>query len=114
MEVSGQLHASTSLPPGKSPDIHLIRGWLDPRIGLVAVAKRKKPLSLPGIEPPSSSPYLSPYTDLATPALLYKGDRSPFYTNITEIRTVVCKTLKALLHLLCYQQGRVCDKRTNK
>jgi hypothetical protein len=32
--VSGQLHASAALPPGKSPGTHFIGGWVDPRAGL--------------------------------------------------------------------------------
>ena len=34
MQVSGQLHAPASLPPGKNPRTHLIRGWVSPRAGL--------------------------------------------------------------------------------
>jgi hypothetical protein len=42
MEVSGQLHASAALPTGKSPpSTHWIGGWVDPRVGLDAVEKRK-------------------------------------------------------------------------
>jgi len=40
------------LTPGdKDPGTHWIGGWVGPRAGLDAVAKRKKALSLPGIEP---------------------------------------------------------------
>jgi hypothetical protein len=37
MEVSGKLHASAAL----LPDIQRIGGWVGPRAGLDAVAKRK-------------------------------------------------------------------------
>jgi hypothetical protein len=41
MEVSGQLHAPASLPTGKEhPGILWIGGWVGPRAGLDAVAKR--------------------------------------------------------------------------
>jgi hypothetical protein len=37
MEVSGQLHAPVSLPPGKEPPgTHWIGGWVGPRSGLEA------------------------------------------------------------------------------
>jgi hypothetical protein len=48
--------------------IHWIRGWVDPRAGLDAVTKTEKYLTLPGIEPRSSSPWPSHYTDWAIPA----------------------------------------------
>jgi hypothetical protein len=32
--VSGQHHSPADLLPGKEPDTHWIRGWLDPRAGL--------------------------------------------------------------------------------
>jgi hypothetical protein len=45
MEVSGQLHAPTALPPRKeSPE-----GWVGPRAGLDDVEERKF-LILPGLE----------------------------------------------------------------
>jgi len=62
--VSGQ----TSLPARFTLGIHWVGGWVDSRAGLVAVAKRKKSLTLPGIEPRSSSHYW----------LCYPG---PFFTT---------------------------------
>jgi hypothetical protein len=45
MEVSDLLHAPAALPPGKEPpDNHWIGGWVGPRAGLDAVAKRKNPV----------------------------------------------------------------------
>jgi len=44
MKVSGQLHTSAALTPGKSPNTHWIGEWVDPRAGLDAVAKRKSRL----------------------------------------------------------------------
>jgi hypothetical protein len=42
MEVNGQLHAPAALPPRKYPPVtHWIGGWVDPRVGLDAVEKRK-------------------------------------------------------------------------
>jgi len=32
MEVGGQLHVPTALPPGKRPGTHFTGGWVDPRI----------------------------------------------------------------------------------
>jgi hypothetical protein len=44
MEVSGQLHAPTALPPrDTAPDTHWIGGWMGPRAVLNTVAKRKIP-----------------------------------------------------------------------
>jgi hypothetical protein len=42
-------------PGEKAPCTHWIGGWIDPRIGLNNVIKRKN-LALPGIEPESSGP----------------------------------------------------------
>jgi hypothetical protein len=41
MEVGGQLHAPAALPPGKSPIIHWIGDWMDPKTIPDAVIKRK-------------------------------------------------------------------------
>jgi hypothetical protein len=42
MEVSGQLHTSVVLPPGKrAPGTHCLEGCVGPRIGLETVEKRK-------------------------------------------------------------------------
>jgi hypothetical protein len=42
MEVSGQLHAPTTLPKGKKPQVsHWIGGWVGPRAGVDAVVRRK-------------------------------------------------------------------------
>jgi hypothetical protein len=39
---SGQLHAPAALPPGeKAPATRWIGSWVDPRVGLDAVEKRK-------------------------------------------------------------------------
>jgi hypothetical protein len=40
MEVSGQLHVPTALPPGT----HCVRDWVGPKAGLDAVAKGKNSL----------------------------------------------------------------------
>jgi len=48
MEISGQLHDPAALLPGKkSPGTHRIRGWVDPRAGLNAMAKGKNPMNAP-------------------------------------------------------------------
>jgi hypothetical protein len=42
LEVSGQLHAPTALPPGeRAPGTHWIGGWVGPKAGIDAVKKRK-------------------------------------------------------------------------
>jgi hypothetical protein len=42
MELSGQLHARTALPPGKEPPgTHWIGGWVGPLVARDAVEKRK-------------------------------------------------------------------------
>jgi len=59
MEVSSQLYASATLPHGEGfPSIHCIQGCVGPRDGLDSDEKN---LSLPllGIEPHSSSMWLS-------------------------------------------------------
>jgi len=44
MEKSGQLHAPPALCPGKDPpSIHWVGCWVDPRVDLDVVAKRKSP-----------------------------------------------------------------------
>jgi hypothetical protein len=45
MEVSGQLHAQAALLSWeRAPCTHLIGGWVGPRAGLDAVAKRRNPI----------------------------------------------------------------------
>jgi hypothetical protein len=56
MGVSGQRHAPAALyPRERTPGTHWIGGWMGPRAGLDAGARRKI-LCLSGIEPRSSSP----------------------------------------------------------
>jgi hypothetical protein len=43
MEVSGQLHAPATLPPGRALGTHWIGGWVGPRAILDEVVKRKIP-----------------------------------------------------------------------
>jgi hypothetical protein len=46
----GQLHAPAALPPGeRAVGTHWIGGWVDPRVGLGDVEKRKF-LTLPALE----------------------------------------------------------------
>jgi hypothetical protein len=48
MEVSGRIHSPAALNPGKrAPGTHYIGGWVDHRVDLDAVAKRKIPLIAP-------------------------------------------------------------------
>lgn len=56
MQVSGQLHIPDSLPLGKNPRNHLIRGWVSPRAGLGVAAEQTNLLPLPGFEPRSVQP----------------------------------------------------------
>jgi hypothetical protein len=58
MEVSGRLHASAALPPGKKPCTHWIGGWVGRRAGLDAVARREIPTPLAGN--PLISPIVQP------------------------------------------------------
>jgi hypothetical protein len=52
MEVSGQFYApATLLPREGAPGTHWIGGWVDPRAGLDAVAKRKIPSPCRGSNP---------------------------------------------------------------
>jgi hypothetical protein len=62
MEVSGQLHATVALPPGKRvPDTHWIGGLVDPRAGLDAVLKRKIPSPCWDSNPPIIQPVVQRY-----------------------------------------------------
>jgi len=46
LRVIGQFHAPSAFTPGeRAPRTHWIGGWLNPRAGLDAVAKRKIPFS---------------------------------------------------------------------
>jgi hypothetical protein len=70
----GELSASRSgrfIPSERSPIINWIEGWMGPRVGLDTVVKRK--IAVPAgnrtLEPQSSSPKLSRYTDWAITAL---------------------------------------------
>jgi hypothetical protein len=60
MNVSGQIHASTALPPGiEPPDTHCVESWGgggQRRSGRGGEEKKSLPLPLPEIEPRSSSP----------------------------------------------------------
>jgi len=48
MDVSGELHTPVVLSSGgESPYTNWIGGWVDPRAGLDAVAKRKNPTIAP-------------------------------------------------------------------
>jgi len=63
MEVNGHIHAPVTLSQDKSPGTHCIGGWVGARGGLEAVMGKFPSLSLPGIEPRSSSPQHNAYTD---------------------------------------------------
>jgi hypothetical protein len=65
MEVSGQLH--TPAARGRAPDTHWIGGWVDLRIGLDMVSKRKIPSFCQDSNPdhPIVQPAVSRYTDCA-------------------------------------------------
>jgi len=43
MEVSGQLHAPTTLPRAKKPHTHWTGDWVGPEAGLDPMARRKIP-----------------------------------------------------------------------
>jgi hypothetical protein len=57
MEVSGQIHATAALPPGKDPPIHI--GWVITRAGMDAVKQRK--ISYPCRELNPDNPACSPF-----------------------------------------------------
>jgi hypothetical protein len=40
MEVSGQFHVPVALPAKKVPGTHCVEGWIGPKAGLDAVARR--------------------------------------------------------------------------
>jgi hypothetical protein len=70
MEVSGQLHAPASLPPGK--DTHWIGGWVGPRAVLDTVVKRKIPNPRQESNPrtPIVQPVAQRYADWAITAVM--------------------------------------------
>jgi hypothetical protein len=71
MEMSGQLHAPAALPPGKSPFVHWIGGWVVPRAVLDAVVKRKilSPHRETNPRTLNVQPVAQRYTDCAITAL---------------------------------------------
>jgi hypothetical protein len=64
MEVSGQVHATAALPPGKDP--HWIGGWVGPR-AVLDVVKRKipSPHQELNLRTPIIQPIAQHYTDSA-------------------------------------------------
>jgi hypothetical protein len=69
--VSGQLHTSAALPPGKeAPRTHWIGGLVHPRVGLDYMEKIKLLLLL-GSDPSVVQAVASRYTDYATAANIY-------------------------------------------
>jgi hypothetical protein len=49
MEVGGERHASTALPPGKRSGTHCTGGWAGPRTGLYGCKKSgRHRISIPG------------------------------------------------------------------
>jgi hypothetical protein len=62
MEMSGQLHAPTALPPGKAPGTHWIGGWVGSRADLDAMQKRKN-LAPGGNGTPTVEPVAHRYTN---------------------------------------------------
>jgi hypothetical protein len=75
MGVSGQRYAPAALyPRGKNPGTHWIGGWVGPRAGLDAGARRKIcPCWGSNLDRPIDQPVVSHYTAWATAAL---NDRS--------------------------------------
>jgi hypothetical protein len=62
MEVSGQLHAPTTLPPGKSPWYALDRKLGGPQSKSGHSGEEKYSQPLPGLEPPIIHPVAQRYT----------------------------------------------------
>jgi len=69
MVVSGQIHAPAALALGKKPPVPTGQeaGWSWKSIWTRWQGENFPSLLLPGIEPPSSSPYPSQETDWAIP-----------------------------------------------
>jgi hypothetical protein len=67
MEVSGQLHAPATLPPGeRAPGTYWLGGWVGPRAVLDTVVKRKIPSPRRESNPRTpivSQPIVQRYTD---------------------------------------------------
>jgi hypothetical protein len=75
MEVSGQLHLSAGLYPGKNSGTQLIRGWAGSRTGLDALENRKNSFPCRDSNSRPSSPQSGRYTDYDIPIpyqLLFK------------------------------------------
>jgi hypothetical protein len=69
MGVSGQRHAPAALYPGeRTPGTHCTGGWVGPRAGLDAEARREKSSAPVGDRTPIVQPIVRHYTDSATPA----------------------------------------------
>jgi hypothetical protein len=75
MGVSGQPHAPAALyPRGKNPGTQWIRGWVGPRAGLDAEARREiRPCLGSNLDRPFVQPVVRQYTAWATG----KGNKLP-------------------------------------
>jgi hypothetical protein len=62
MEVSGQLHAPTALPQGKSPWYTLDRRYRGPQSRSGRGGEEKNSQTLPGLEAPIIQPVAQSYT----------------------------------------------------
>ena len=69
MDVSGELHAPTSLLPGKNFGVHLIGGWVAPKDSLDGFGNEKNLKSLPWCEFRAVQRVAEPSTDCATQLL---------------------------------------------
>jgi hypothetical protein len=80
MEASGQRHALAALYPGeRTPGTHWTGGWVGPRAGLYAGAKRKSLCPCQGSNPDRPARSQTLY------CLSYRGS---MYKNITDIKLV--------------------------
>jgi hypothetical protein len=71
---------------------HRIGGWVGPRAGLHAVARKKKSQPLPGIELQSSCPQPNHYTDYATTAPVHAYEyvkyENSFITSVNRYANI--------------------------
>jgi hypothetical protein len=103
--VSGQLHATAALPPGKEPPgTHWIGGWVDPIAVLDAVVKRKIPNPRRESKPRTSivQSVAQRYTDWAVTTLLIKFQQNWSKQEIKHYE------LRSTNLLLLFETRKIC------
>ena len=94
MEVSGQLHAPTSLSPGKKPGTHKTGDWWAPE-QVCTVLEKRSILSQPVFELVTVQPVAGLYTNYATPSPTFgeTGKQSLKYCLHLSVTWPICRVI---------------------